>query len=69
MKGTSIVVYDSRYVRNVRCAGLSVLHIQKKNKSSVWSWVEVGIHCFIEWWFPVLSLYLEMKLEVYVKDK
>jgi hypothetical protein len=42
-EGRSVVLYDSRYVRNVRCAGLSVVHIQKKNKISVWIWVEVGL--------------------------
>ena len=38
------VLCGSQNVRNVNCAGLSVLLIQKKNKSSVWICVEVGIH-------------------------
>jgi hypothetical protein len=37
------VLYDNQYVRSVSCAGLSALHIQNKNKSSVWSCVAVGI--------------------------
>jgi hypothetical protein len=47
MKGASTGLCDSQYVRNVSCAGLSVLLIQKKNKSNLWSWVEVGIQIIL----------------------
>lgn len=43
MKGTSTGLYDSQYVRDVSCAGLSVLLIQNKNNSSV----TVGIHIIL----------------------
>ena len=47
MKRASPWLYDTQYVRSASCAGLSVLCIQNKNKSSVWSLLEVGIQIIL----------------------
>jgi hypothetical protein len=42
MKGACTGHYDIQYVRNMSCVGC----ILNKNTSSIWNWLEVGIHIF-----------------------
>ena len=69
MKGARTGHYGTQYMRNISCAGLSVVCILNKNTSSIWSWLEVGIQIFYSAVMPDPYLFLEMKLGLLVKDK